>query len=143
METTPTPPPSPPSTHPKRVILRLRVSDFSGRDPTEWYDAIRSYLTFAGRPFSEFETNKHCTHIEPFQQPDVPQTSFHIILDMDSALWLKRGWDDLKGVEHEVYHVRRDGERNFQVKPIQDPRVEKNLIEKIRRYTDDFYAWGK
>jgi hypothetical protein len=29
------------------------------------------------------EEEKHFAHIEPFQAPEIPQTSFHIILDME------------------------------------------------------------
>jgi hypothetical protein len=35
---------------PKRVILRLRVKEFDGRDPSEYDDAIKVYLAFSNVP---------------------------------------------------------------------------------------------
>jgi hypothetical protein len=71
---------------PKRVILRLRVNQFEGRDTSEYDDAIKAYLTFAKRPTSELAANKHYAHIEPFQDPKIPQTSFHIVLDIEKDM---------------------------------------------------------
>jgi hypothetical protein len=59
-------------TQPKRVILRLRVNQFEGRDSSEYDEAIKAYLTFAKRPTSELAANKHYAHIEPFQESDRP-----------------------------------------------------------------------
>lgn len=58
----------------KRVILRLQVDDFSGKDPYEYNDAIKAYLTFAGRESAEWEKHIHFAHIEPFQDPELRQT---------------------------------------------------------------------
>ncbi|KAH9209886.1 hypothetical protein DL95DRAFT_394001, partial [Leptodontidium sp. 2 PMI_412] len=63
----------------KRAVLRLKVSDFKGRQSSEFVDAIKAYLLFAKRPTNEYEAVKHYTHIEPFQSPELRQTSFHII----------------------------------------------------------------
>ncbi|KAI9765975.1 MAG: hypothetical protein M1840_006982 [Geoglossum simile] len=70
----------------KRVIPRLRVSDFEGHVPSGYYDATKAYLTFAGRPTSELEEKRHYVHIEPFQDPELRQTSFHITLDMEKDM---------------------------------------------------------
>jgi len=90
---------------PKRVILRLRVNQFEGRDTSEYDDAIKAYLTFAKRPTSELATSKHYAHIEPFQDPEIPQTSFHIILDMEKDM---REDSNLQNLPHEIYRIRRD-----------------------------------
>jgi hypothetical protein len=71
---------------PKRVIPRLRMNQFEGRDTSGYDDAIKAYLTFAKRPTSELAANKHYAHMEPFQDPEIPQTSFHIILDMEKDM---------------------------------------------------------
>jgi|SRR5271156_4798251 len=98
---------------PKRVILRLRVNEFEGegRSWEQHVDAIKAYLTWAGRPTSEcegpFETRKHFAHVEPFQQPELKQTAFHVILDMEQHLLNSPNLDD---VPHEVYRVRRNQE---------------------------------
>ena len=90
---------------PKRVILRLRVNQFEGRGTSEYDDAVKAYLTFAKRPTSELATNKHYAHIEPFQDPEIPQTSFHIILDMEKDMLED---PDLQNLPHEIYRIRRD-----------------------------------
>ena len=94
----------------KRVILRLRVNEFGGRDPSEYSDAIKAYLAFANRPTSELEQNKHYAHIEPFQAPEVWQTSFHITLDMEKDMLVKPNFENLP---HEVYRIRRDEQGNL------------------------------
>lgn len=98
---------------PKRVILRLRVNEFEG-DGRSWeqhLDAIRAYLSWAGRPTSEYEgpyqTRKHFAHVEPFQDPEIKQTTFHVILDMEQYM-LKD--PNLTSVLHEIYRVRRNTE---------------------------------
>jgi hypothetical protein len=59
---------NPPSAEhqPKRVILRLRVNEFSGRDYSKYIDAINAYLVFAGRLTNDLEFRKHHAHIKPF-----------------------------------------------------------------------------
>lgn len=74
---------------PKRVILRLRVNEFEGegRSWEQHVDAIKAYLTWAGRSTSEYEgeyeTRKHFAHVESFQAPELKQTIFHVILDIE------------------------------------------------------------
>ncbi|KAH8587965.1 hypothetical protein B0O99DRAFT_601169 [Bisporella sp. PMI_857] len=90
---------------PKRVILRLRVSDFEGRRSSEYTDAIKAYLLFARRPTSEDEVKKHYPHIEPFQSPELQQTSFHIIIDVEKHMVNDGEFRDLP---HEIYRIRRN-----------------------------------
>jgi len=89
----------------KRVVLRVWVEDFSGCDPSEYNDAIKTYLAFAGRPTLEWEEQRHFAHMEPFQDPDVQQTRFHITLDVEQALAEN---PDFGKLPHEIYRVRRD-----------------------------------
>ena len=97
--------------YPKRVILRLRVDEFEGegRSWEQHVDAINAYLTWAGRSTSEYEgayeTRKHFAHVEPFQAPELKQTSFHVILDMEQRSLDRPNFDNLP---HEIYRVRRD-----------------------------------
>jgi hypothetical protein len=90
---------------PKRVILRLRVNEFEGCDPSEYNDAIKAYLAFAGRSTNKLKENKHYAHIEPFQALELQQTSFHITFDLE-----KDFLDDpnFQNLPHEIYRVRRD-----------------------------------
>jgi hypothetical protein len=92
---------------PKRVILRLRVNEFTGRDPSEYTDAIKAYLAFAGRSTDSMEIRKHHAHIEPFQAPEVNQISFHITMDMEKDT---ANPPTVQELPHEIYRVRRDKE---------------------------------
>lgn len=100
-------------TQPKRVILRLRVNEFDGegRDWEQYIDATKAYLTWAGRPTSEyegsFETRRHYAHVEPFQAPELKQTTFHVVLDMEQRMLDEANFDALP---HEIYRVRRNKE---------------------------------
>ena len=101
---------------PKRVILRLQVNEFEGNDRNweQHVDAIKAYLVWAGRPMSEYvgeyETRKHFAHVEPFQVPELKQTTFHVILDIEQHLLNGPDFDTLP---HEIYRVRRDNEGNL------------------------------
>ena len=90
---------------PKHVILWLWVNEFEGHVPSGYYDAIKAYLTFAGRSTSELEEKKHYAHIEPFQDPELRQTSFHITLDIEKDMLDDPNFQDLP---HEIYRIRRD-----------------------------------
>ena len=102
-----------PENRPKRVILRLRVNEFEG-DGRSWeqhIDAIKAYLIWAGRTASEYEggheTRQHFAHVEPFQAPELNQTTFHVVLDMEQHMLNEPDFDTLP---HEIYRVRRDKE---------------------------------
>ena len=101
---------------PKRVILRLRVNEFEGegRSWEQHIDAIHTYLTWAGCSTSEYEdpyeTRKHFAHVEPFQDPELKQRTFHVILDMEQNMVSKPKLDTLP---HEIYRVRRNTEGNL------------------------------
>lgn len=90
---------------PKRVILRLRVNDFDGQDPSSLTEAISEYIAFAGRSTTELQENRHYAHIEPFQSPELQQASFHITLDIDKDSVQN---PNLTELPHEIYRVRRD-----------------------------------
>lgn len=99
-----------PEKAPKRVILRLRVNDFEGegRSWEQYIDAIKAYLIWAGRPTNEYEgdyqTRRHFAHVEPFQDPEVGQTTFHVVLDIEQHTIKAANFNLLP---HEVYRVRR------------------------------------
>jgi hypothetical protein len=97
---------------PKRVILRLRVGDFDDGAShfDEVYEAIKTYLVYAGHSPNEAESKQHFVHMEPLQSLDVPQTSFHVFLDMEKDLKDTPGLDALP---HEIYRVKRDEARNL------------------------------
>lgn len=90
---------------PKRVLLRLRVSDFTGNSSSEYDEAIKAYLAFAQLPITEISGPRLCAHIEPFQNPELQQRSFHITLDMEPHQLSDPEFDKLP---HELYRVRRN-----------------------------------
>jgi hypothetical protein len=101
---------------PKRVILRLQVNEFDGEGHSweQHVDAIKAYLVWAGRSASEYEGDydkrKHFAHVEPFQAPEVKQTTFHVVLDMEQHSLESPNLDD---VPHEIYCVCRDKDGNL------------------------------
>ncbi|KAF1949788.1 hypothetical protein CC80DRAFT_555015 [Byssothecium circinans] len=105
----------------KRVILRLKVNEFSEGDPSEYNDAIKTYLAFDGHP-------------------ELRQTRFHITLDMEQDSTEN---PDFGKLPHEIYRIRRDGQGKFQVTQIQNALERENLIRKIRQYSDFLYPWGR
>ena len=76
-----------------------------GRSWQQHVDAITAYLAWAGRPTSEYEERRHFAHVEPFQAPELKQTTFHIVLDINQHLVAEPSFDN---IPHEVYRVRRD-----------------------------------
>ena len=98
---------------PKRIILRLLVIEFEGegRSWEQYFAAVHAYLTWAGRPTSEYEgpyeKRKHFAHVEPFQAAELRQRTFHIVLDME---WDQPGEPNFDTLPHEIYRVRRDRE---------------------------------
>jgi len=127
-----------PDCNPKRVVLRLRVSDFEGRSSSEYDDAIKSYLLFAGRPASEDEVQRHYAHIEPFQAPELQQTSFHIIIDIEKHSVVD---GEFRGLPHEIYRVRRL-QGTWKVEPFHNRVEAANFLSKMRKFTDT-YPWAR
>ncbi|KAJ9301884.1 hypothetical protein DTO271G3_750 [Paecilomyces variotii] len=126
--------------HPKRVILRLRVSDFDNHGPAELDRAIMAYLSSAGRSVNELSQRIHHSHIEPLQSPEMKQKSFHIVLDIEKDM-LKD--PDFEQLEHEVHRVRRARDGTLIVNRIQNPIEEQNFVKKMRQFTDIFYPWAR
>jgi hypothetical protein len=98
-----------PESHPHRVILRCRVSDFD--KPFQWFKystAVEAYLRWAGRPIEDYKERKHNVFVEPLQDPELRQTKFHMIIDFYS---LSFDVQDMNGVHHEIFLIRR-GEKD-------------------------------
>lgn len=89
----------------RRVVLRLRVNEFENECLSAFNAVVIAYLGFAGRATTDEELNRHYVHIEPFQDPELHQTSFHMILDIE-----KYAADnpDFKHLQHEIYRIRRE-----------------------------------
>lgn len=92
--------------HPIRIILRVHVKDFDGNG-FSWFDyptAIETYLEWADRSLDDWRQKKHNVFVEPFQDPEVKQKIFHVIIDLYS---LSFHVEDMTTVRHEVYEIKR------------------------------------
>lgn len=78
--------PAGPEPRPKRVILRTRVRDFD--EPRySWFAypaTVEKYLSWAGRSVTDYKERKRNVFVEPFQDPELNQRHFHIIIDIYS-----------------------------------------------------------
>jgi len=121
----------------KRVILRIPVHDVCNEGTDDYLDILKAYLDFSGQPSADISRD-YGVHIEPIQSPDLNQTSCHIILDMNKH---SVKTPDLQNMPHEIYRVRKkDGV--FQVIEVRNELERRNLLAKMRHYTDTLYAWG-
>ncbi|KAE8151301.1 hypothetical protein BDV25DRAFT_139022 [Aspergillus avenaceus] len=127
-----------PSVHPKRVILQLRVDHFIECRQEGFEKAIEEYLAANGRSMDEIRSERHFVHIEPFQDQDVPQKYFHIILDLEQD----QGPVRLETVPHDLFYIRRT-DKGIQLLKAKNPLRTENLLRKMRVYTDDLYPWGR
>lgn len=123
---------------PKRVILQLRVDQFTDCLQGEFEDAIEKYLVVSGRSMSEIRLGRHFIHIEPFQSDDVPQKYFHIVLDLEQS----QGPVAFCTLPHELFHIRWSG-KGMQLLKTNNQLVAENMLRKIRFYTDELYPWGR
>jgi hypothetical protein len=86
----------------KRVILRIPVNDICDQSSDDYTNIIKAYLNFSDQSADNFEN--HGIHIEPFQSPELKQTSCHIILDVNKHSVES---PNLQEMPHEVYRVRK------------------------------------
>ncbi len=61
-------------------------------------------------PIDRVRNRKHFAHVEPFQAPELKQTAFHVVLDIEHHSLDKPNID---AAPHEIYRVRRDEEGNL------------------------------
>lgn len=142
----------------KRVILRLRDSDFPNVSYNDLVNCVKSFLTFSGRSPEELAQDRHFFHFQP-PNPDIPQENprFHIIIDVEKS---KHSGPLQKGFPHEIYRVsRRDDEMYVMsidchlhihlltpvdsiIIPFQNIKEHDNFIHKLRFFSDKFYRWG-
>ena len=91
---------------PKRIILRIRLNNFDAEPTdTDYSNIVSTFLTFDDRSVNKEERAKHYIHIEPLQEPEIQQTSFHIVLDIESSAFPSAL---LSEIPHEFYRVTRN-----------------------------------
>lgn len=98
-------------------LIRLKliiVAKDRFRSWEQHVDAIQAYVTRTGCPASEYEgltrKAKHFAHVEPFQKPELKQTTFHVILDVDQNMPIEPSLNILLS---QIYRLRRDTEGNL------------------------------
>lgn len=93
----------------KRVILRLRESDFPDISYSNIIQIVDAYLTFSGRSTEERAQGRHFFHFQP-PNPNIPQKDprFHIIIDIEK---MGHSGSLQKDFPHEIYRIyrRNDG----------------------------------
>jgi hypothetical protein len=94
------------SSTPTRIILRLNVQDFDSNG-FSWFDygtAIEARLNWSGRPIQDWREKKHNIFVEHFQQLEVKQKRFHVIVGLDSR---SHEVENMNQVHHEIYEIKR------------------------------------
>ncbi|PKY07324.1 hypothetical protein P168DRAFT_324753 [Aspergillus campestris IBT 28561] len=116
----------------KRIILRVAENEMNYQDP---YEFARFYFTqFPSNASSD--PTRHFIHYQP--PSDIPGAKVHIVIDLEI-----QGFTGTLDQEfpHEVYAVRRGAD---QLELYAYPEaVKRNLLQKIRKYSDGFYPWGE
>jgi hypothetical protein len=81
----------------KRVVLLFKLQNDDD-------DIVKAFLRYCHLPESEYEENKHYTHLDPERwQRDYTQYTAHIVIDMNK--------DNIKSPDvltlpHEIYKVK-------------------------------------
>lgn len=89
----------------KRVILRLRESDFPDVSYNDLTQSVEAYLTFSGRSPEELAQGRHFFHFQP-PNSHIPQKNprFHIIIDIEE---MGHSGPLQKDFPHEIYRISR------------------------------------
>ena len=87
----------------KRVILRLRESDFPDTSYSDLTQIVEAYLTFSGHSAEELAEGRHFFHFQP-PNSDIPQDNprFHIIIDIEK---MRHSGPLPKDFPHEIYRI--------------------------------------
>lgn len=86
----------------KRVILRLRESDFPDILPLEIVACVQALLEFIDRPAEEALQGKHFWHFQP--STGAADSRFHIVVDIDKAGHSGPIQGDFP---HDIYRVKK------------------------------------
>ncbi|KAL6716099.1 hypothetical protein ACLMJK_005665 [Lecanora helva] len=127
----------------RRIILRLRVNEFNGpsRIWAHHQEALQAYFKWA--ELEEFERqegkNNFWTVVQPIQDADVGQRSFHVIVDIHYG---SPGDPSVKSIPHELYAVRREPDGELRVHPYRNPLIAQNTLSKIRQFSDELYPYA-
>ena len=133
------------------------MEDFSGCDPSEYNNAIKAYLAFAGRLASEWEEQRHLPTSSLFrtQKFGRPGSILHLTWN---RRWQRipilgtcrmrciasvETWRANCEVAYLCYRIVQLTPLNSQVKRIKSPLERQNFIQKIRQRTNILYPWGR
>ncbi|KAL4994006.1 hypothetical protein BDV10DRAFT_197889 [Aspergillus recurvatus] len=118
----------------KRVILRVPEIEMDYRNPREFVDFY--FTKFPSDAASD--AARHFIHYQPPSDIPQPNAKVHIIIDLETR--------DFAGTlnpefPHEIYAVRR-GSDELKLYAYAES-AKRNLLQKIREYSDNFYPWGQ
>ncbi|KAL4811349.1 hypothetical protein BDV18DRAFT_155954 [Aspergillus unguis] len=118
----------------KSIILRVQESEMNYQEPNEFVDFY--FTKFPSDAVSD--PARHYIHYQPPR--DIPQENakIHIVIDLETPEFSGTLDQDFP---HEIYAVRR-GASQLEMYAYPES-VKRNLIEKIREYSDNFYPWGR
>ncbi|KAJ6019429.1 hypothetical protein N7499_003403 [Penicillium canescens] len=86
----------------KRVILRLRESEFPDISPSEIVACVQALLIFINRPAEEALQGRHFWHFHP--STGKADSRFHIVIDIDEAGHSGPIQEDFP---HDIYRVMK------------------------------------
>ncbi|KAL5338631.1 hypothetical protein BJX70DRAFT_195431 [Aspergillus crustosus] len=119
---------------PKRVILRVPETDMDYQNLSEFVDFY--FTKFPSDAASD--STRHFIHYQLPSNYPRPNAKVHIVIDLETSNIDRTLGEDFP---HEIYAVRRGAE---QLELYGYPEsVKKNLLQKIREYSDGFYPWGR
>ena len=91
------------------MILQLWAKEFKSYNlNSEFSNAIKADLVFAGYPTSEHEENKHYIYIEPLY--NILNSLFHITLNLKKDLLHNPNFQNLL---HEIYYICHNKQGNL------------------------------
>lgn len=91
----------------KRVILRLRESQFPEIKYSEIIACVESFLVFTARPAEEAHQDKHFWHLQlPSGDSPIADERFHIVIDVNKS---GHSGPLPTNFPHEIYRVKKVG----------------------------------
>ncbi|KAL4985852.1 hypothetical protein BDW68DRAFT_137549 [Aspergillus falconensis] len=118
----------------KRVILRVPEIEMDYQNPREFVDFY--FTKFPSDAASD--SARHFIHYQPPSIISQPNAKVHIVIDLETRVFAGPLTPEFP---HEIYAVRR-GTDEPKLYAYTEP-AKRNLLQKIREYSDSFYPWGQ
>ncbi|KAL2825232.1 hypothetical protein BJY01DRAFT_230264 [Aspergillus pseudoustus] len=118
----------------KRIILRISENDMDHQN-------LRGIVDFYFSKFpsdAALDPSRHFVHYQPPSGSPQSNPKIHIVIDLETPDF---SGDLDKDFPHELYGSRR-GANGLEMYAYPEA-TRKNLLSKIREYSDGFYPWGR